>query len=164
MKKLFLALAILMTSGCPLYAQCVAEIKDVLIDNERGSIIVETQYTLNGDVVNPRGEVCGNCVGRSRYTEESGTNEEIIARAKEDIAQHCENLIRRIPANLEYLQRERVIQQKALTAPIVEVIKKDLVGQTATKTEAVDTFKNKDIKVTYDQKNTVIDSVLTPTP
>ena len=135
-------------------AQCVAEIKEVKMDEVRGSIIVETEYTLNGKVVQEK--------GRSRYTEDSGTNEEIIAKAKEDIAQHCENLIKRIDANRFYINHERLTAQKALTTPIIPAIDKDLIGVKVTKTEAIDTFKGKDIKVTYDSDNSTSISIVIP--
>ena len=147
MKRLFLFITILlMSTQC--YGQCVAEIKNVVQDELRGSIIVETEYKLNGKVVQQ---------GKTRYTEESGTNEEIIAKAKEDVALHCENIIRRIAENEAYRNTESLKAQKELTAPIITSIKSELVGHTTTKTEAVDTFKGKEIKVTYDKKNTISD-------
>ena len=123
-----------------------AEIKDVKIDEVRGSIIVETEYKVNGVVVQ---------VGNTRYTEESGTNEEIIAKAKEDVAQHCENLIRRIEANRAFREVEALKINKALTEPIVTAIKSDLVGYKTDKSEVVDVFKGKEIKVTADSQNSV---------
>ena len=123
-----------------------AEIKDVLIDQERGSIIVETEYKVNGEVVQ---------LGRTRYTEESGTNLEIIAKAKEDVAQHCENLIRRIEANRVFREAEALKASKALTEPIVTAIKDDLIGYKTDKTEVVDVFKGVEIKVTADSQNSV---------
>lgn len=123
-----------------------AEIKDVKIDEVRGSIIVETEYKVNGVVVQ---------VGNTRYTEESGTNAEIIAKAKEDVALHCENLIRRIEANRTFRDAEALKAQKALTEPIVTAIKSDLVGYKTDKTEAVDVFKGVEIKVTADSVNSV---------
>jgi len=123
-----------------------AEIKDVLIDSERGSIIVETEYKVNGEVVQ---------TGRTRYTEESGTNAEIIAKAKEDVAQHCENLIRRIEANRAFREAEALKVQKSLTEPIATEIKKVLVGYTTDKTEVVDVYKGVEIKVTADSINSV---------
>ena len=145
MKKALLIMAFLMVCGVA-QAQCVAEIKDVVQDPVRGSIIVQTEYTLNGKVVQQ---------GQTRYLETSGTNEEIIAKAKEDIAIHCENLIRRIDVNRTYLQVEKLKVQKALTQPVIDDIKADLVKYKITKNEAEDTFKGKTIKVTYDEKNTV---------
>jgi hypothetical protein len=115
-------------------------------DEVRGSIIVVTEYTLNGKVVQ---------TGQTRYDENSGTNVEIIAKAKEDVALHCENLIRRIEANQTFREAESLKIQKALTQPIIEAIKKDLVGYSTSKTEVVDEFKGKEIKVTADAKNTV---------
>jgi len=138
-------MAFLMVCGVA-QAQCVAEIKDVVQDPDRGSIIVQTEYTLNGNVVQQ---------GQSRYLETSGTNEEIIARAKEDVAIHCENLIRRIDVNRTYLQVEKLKVQKALTQLVIDDIKTDLVKYKVTKNEVEETFKGKTIKVTYDEKNTV---------
>ena len=145
MKRLILLICILFFAK-DVFANCVAEIKDVIQDATRGSIIVETEYALNGRVVQQ---------GRTRYLETSGTNAEIIAKAKADIAIHCENLIRRIPINSEYLQAEKLKRQKELTAPIIISIKGSLIGYETTKTEATDTFKDKNIKVTYDSKNTI---------
>jgi len=149
MKRLILAL--LMCLVCvSAQAQCVAEVKDVIQDPARGSIIVQTQYTLNGEVVQQ---------GQTRYLETSGTNEEIIAKVKEDIAQHCETLIRRIESNRTYLQSEKLKRQKELTVPVIDAIKDELIGEKATKTEVTDEFKGKTIKVTYDEKNTISDTI-----
>jgi hypothetical protein len=122
------------------------EIKDVKIDDIRGSIIVETEYKINGVVVQ---------IGNTRYTEESGTNEEIIAKAKADIAEHCENLIRRIEANRVFREAEALKVNKALTEPIVTAIKSDLVGYNISKDEVVDVYKGVEIKVTADSVNSV---------
>jgi uncharacterized protein YlxP (DUF503 family) len=145
MKKAFLVLMFLTVCGM-VHAQCVAEIKDVVQDEIRGSIVVITEYTLNGKVVQE---------GKTRYDENSGTNEEIIAKAKEDIAIHCENLIRRIEANKMFKQVESLKIQKALTEPIITSIKPSLVGFSTSKTEVKDIFKGNEIKVTADAKNTV---------
>ena len=45
-------------------AQCVAEVMDVHQDDERGSIVVETQYTLNGIVVQ-NGQTWGDLYKKS---------------------------------------------------------------------------------------------------
>ena len=156
MKTLLTLIAVLI--AVPSYAQCVAEVKDVLIDEARGSIIIETQYTVNGVVVDVKANPSPTAIGRTRYTEESGTKDEIVAKAKEDVAQHCENLIRRIEANATYRKVESLKIQKALTEPLAVEIKTDLVGYKTTKTEVVDIYKEKDIKVTYDSKNTISDN------
>ena len=127
-------------------AQCVGEIKDVIQDEVRGSIIVQTEYTLNGKVVQQ---------GQTRYTENSGTNAEIIAKAKEDVEVHCGNLVRRIEANQTYRTDEALKINKALTAPIITSIKPSLVGYKSNVSEVTDTYKEKEIKVTYDSKNTI---------
>ena len=134
----------------PSYAQCVAEVKDVIQDEARGSIIVQTEYILNGKVVQQ---------GQTRYTEDSGTNAEIIALVKKDIEEHCKNLIRRIEANQIYKNEQSLLIQKAKTTPIITSIKGDLIGQKKTVSEVTDTFKDKEIKVTYDSKNITTDSV-----
>ena len=140
-------LSVLMMLVCGVgHTQCVAEIKDVIQDEYFGTIIVETEYTLNGKVVQQ---------GRTRYSDDSGTNEEIIAKAKDDVSQHCENLIRRIESNKTFREAEALKIQKALTTPIITSIKDDLVGYKTTKTEVIDTFKSNEIKVTADEKNTV---------
>lgn len=165
MKKAFLILVMMVVGGLA-QAQCVATVKDVVQDDLRGSIVVKTEYVLNGKVVDVDATVCTlkdgkyfngakECVGSSRYDEGSGTNEEIIAKAKEDVAFHCENLIRRIEANQLFRQAEALKIQKALTEPIVLNIKDSLVGYSTTKSEVVDEFKGKQIKVTADEKNTV---------
>lgn len=149
-KTILISLVFLLVAVMPCFAQCVGEVKDVVQDDVRGSIVVQTEYTLNGKVVQ---------LGETRYLETSGTNEEIIAQAKEDIAIHCENLIRRIEANQNYRKAEELKVRKALTQHIIDRIKPSLVGYKTTKTEAEDTFKDKKIKVTYDEKNTVSDIV-----
>lgn len=165
MKKVFLILAVM--AVCKVAnAQCVATIKDVVQDELRGSIVVKSEYTLNGNVVDVDATVCTlkdgkyfngakECVGSSRYDENSGTNLEIIAKAKEDVALHCENLIRRIEANKTFLQTESLKIQKALTTPIITDIKDDLIGFSTSKTEVINEFKGNEIKVTTDEKNTV---------
>ncbi len=136
------------------FSQCVAEIKDVKIDEQRGSIIVETEYKLNNVVVQ---------LGRTRYLETSGTNAEIIAKAKEDVLIHCKNLITRIENNGEYLKEKMVEQQKSLTTPIIKDIKDYLIGDKTTVNEVIQSYKGIDIKVTYDEKNTTTDEKNTTT-
>lgn len=165
MKKAFLFLLMMAVCGVA-NAQCVATIKDVVQDELRGSIVVKTEYVLNGSVVDVDANVCTlkdgkyfngakECIGSSRYDEGSGTNKEIIAKAKEDVALHCENLIRRIEANQIFRQTQSLNIQKELTSPIITSIKPSLVGFTTSKTEVIDTFKGNEIKVTADAKNTV---------
>lgn len=151
MKKIILTLMFIAITGCA-HAQCVAEIKDVKIDEERGSIVVETEYKVNNQVVQ---------TGHTRYLETSGTNAEIIAKAKEDIKEHCANLIRRIPKNTEFIQKKMVDKQKQLTQPIIDSIKKDLVGKTETVSEVTNEFKGISIKVTADEKNSVSNITIT---
>lgn len=151
MKTICLAILMLFVATA-VHAQCVAEIKDVIQDEIRGSIIVQTEYVLNGEVVQQ---------GQTRYLETSGTEAEIEEKAKEDGVIHCKNLVRRIEANAEYLRTEKLVIQKSLTAPLITNLKAKLVGyKSEAVTEVVDTFKGKDIKVTYDSKNIVSNTVV----
>ena len=127
-------------------AQCVAEITDVIQDVDRGSIIVETDYTINSVLVQE---------GRTRYLETSGTNAEIVAKAKADVLEHCGNLIRRIEANAVSLRAEKLAEQKSLTTPIITAIKSSLVGHEETVSSVKDTFKGKEITVDADSKTTI---------
>lgn len=148
MKVFGIGLALWLVCSATAQAQCVAEVKSIYQDATRGSIIVETEYTLNSVVVQ---------LGRTRYDENSGTLSGIIQKAKDDIKEHCENLIRRIATNLDYLNSEKLKQQKALTTPLITSMQ-STVGFESTSTEAMDSFKGKDIKVTYDSKNTVVNT------
>ena len=73
------------------------EIKNVYIDSARGFIVVETEYKNGTEVVQ---------VGKTRYTEDSGTIQEIAQKAKADIKAHCENLLKRIPQNETFIKNE----------------------------------------------------------
>ena len=150
MKKLLITVLALFLA-VPCFAQCVAEIKDVVQDEVRGSIIVMTTYTLNGKWVQD---------GQTRYLETSGTNEEIIAKVNEDIQIHCENIVRRIPENAKFLQDEKLKKQKELTQPIIDAIKPLLVGVKATKTEATDSFKGVEINVKADKSTLPVKEVI----
>lgn len=150
MKRIWVGLIMVLLFAKLGYSQCVAEIKDVMQDEFRGTIIVETEYILNGTVVQ---------LGRSRYAETSGTNDEIIALAKENIEEHCKNIIRRMSNNAKYLRDQKIKKQKELTLPIIEAIKKDLIGEKKIVIESEDIFKTRKIKVTHDEKNTSTDII-----
>ena len=123
-------------------------IKKVFQDEVRGSIVVETEYK-NGDTVIQ--------TGHTRYLETSGTNEEIIAKVKEDVKEHCDNLVKRIPANKEFSIAEKLKIQKALTLPVIDSIKGSLIDHEESSEKVSDEFKGKIIEVTVDGNNTVKD-------
>lgn len=133
----------------PAYSQCVGEVKQIFQDPDRGTIIVETSYTVNGVLVQEKGRV--------RYDEDTGTAQEIILKAKADIQEHCENLIKRIQANDSFIRSEVIKRQKELTQPLINNIQ-TAVGFKQTSTEATTIYKGKEIKVTHDSQNTVIDT------
>ena len=158
MKTIVLILIALLIA-VPSYSQCVAEVKDVIIDEARGSIIIETQYKLNGTVVDVRANPDANAIGRTRYTEESGTIQEIVTKAKADVQQHCENLIVRHAVAVNGLNEEKLAIQKALTTPLIETLKTNAVGWTKTVTEKVVNFKNKEITVNANGTYAIADIV-----
>jgi len=192
MKTICLAILMLFVATA-VHAQCVAEIKkvyedplDILKAPGDRRIIVETEYTLNGKVVDVDGSPCfekdgkyyialinpktlvrydKECIGRNRFLNTSGDDVSIIAQAKKGIDIHCENLIKRIDKNRDFVVAERQKRLVELTVGrtsrnIILNIKDSLIGLKSTKIEAVDTFKGKDIKVTYDSKNTITDTAI----
>ena len=155
MKKLVLTLVIVFMASFA-NAQCVAEVKNVIMDEVRGSIIVETQYKLNGVIVDTQALPNPTAIGRTRYTEESGTLQEIIDKAKADIDQHCGNLIIRNAIRVNNLNEEKLNIQKSLTQPIIEKMQ-NAVGWTKTLTTKVIQFKNKEITIEADGTYTISD-------
>ena len=117
MKTLLTLLIVLLTSTS--YADCIGTIVDVKMDSQRGSIIVETQYVLNGINVQ---------LGRTRYTETSGTRADIKAMISRDIDSHCEAIIQRMPAHDTFRRAKMLERQKELTQPIIDNIKSQVVG------------------------------------
>ena len=154
MKKVLLGL-ILLSMVTIANAQCVAEVKDVVIDEQRGSIVVMTQYKLNGVVVDVKANPDANAIGQTRYTEESGTVPEIVAKAQADITQHCENLIIRNAANVNNLNQAQLDIAKSLTEPLIATLKTNAVGWTKTVTQKVIQFKNKEITIEADGTYTI---------
>ena len=148
------------------YAQCVpGEIKVLKDSLFPETILVETEYFLNGVRVDVNGEPSSTWVGQNRFKNHSGTDEEIIAKAKRGINEHCKNLIKRITENETFIQdevqkRHDELQVGRTADSIITNIKDEIEGYTVSITEATKTFRGKDIKVTYDKKNTVTDSVL----
>jgi len=155
MKKAILTTLLILTASVA-QAQCVAEVKDVVIDEARGSIIIKTQYKLNGVVVDVRANPDANAIGQTRYTEESGTRAEIVTKAKADLKQHCENLIVRNAVAVNNLNVARLDIQKALTTPMVADLKASAVGYKQTVTENTIIFKGKTINVKADGTYTII--------
>ena len=151
MKKWLILIALMMVATVS-QAQCVATIQDVVQDEVRGSIIVKTLYEMNGVKVQD---------GQTRYLETSGTNAEIIAKVKEDIDVHCKNLVKRIAANRDKINAERLAKQKELTAPVITDIKPSLVGHKVTVTSATEVFKGKEVTVNANSTTSVRDVVYT---
>ena len=189
MKKILLALVMVGLVCGVAQAQCVPEIKAMVMDEFRGSMIVKTEYVLNGMVVDENANPCWldevsgkylityihpktgqsynqECMGEVRYSEinpitgEKWIDSDLTVQAKLDVDIHRDNLIRRTTENREFIRTERLKIQKALTQPIIDKVKANLIGYTSSSSEVTDTFKGKDIKVTYDQKNTVTDTIL----
>lgn len=132
-------------------AQCVWTITDIRTDANDGSIVVETSYDLNNGA---RKEV-----GRTRYLETSGTLNQIKQLARADIVEYCQKLIYEIPANKEFVKAQALAIQKNLSDPVSSDLYSQFIGATGSETQVIRSFKGKDIKITYDQKNTVTDTV-----
>jgi len=157
MKRLLLAICLILTCGIA-QADCVATILDVKTDLMRGSIMVQTQYVLNGTTI-----MFGHGktpYGTTRYTEDSAaTMAELKTKIAQDVKSHCEALIQRIDTNSSFIKSAMVTQQTALTQPIIDSIKSQLIGQQASYNGITLTYKGKDINVTSDSVNTVTDTV-----
>ena len=67
-RAIFISLILVLLLCSQAFAQCVWKIQAVEQDPDMGSILVVTQYTLNGQVVQ---------IGHTRYDEQSGNLEEI---------------------------------------------------------------------------------------
>jgi len=155
MKKVLLGLIGLLISTSAM-AQCVAEVKSVTQDELRGSIVVETQYKLNGVVVGVRGEPDPDAIGRTRYDENSGTVQEIRDKAQQDIEDHCGNLIIRNAIKVNDLKGRQLEIAKQLTSPLITQLQ-NAVGWTKTVNEKVIQFKNKEITIEASGNYTVSD-------
>jgi len=125
-----------------------AEVKNVYQDVIRGSIIVETEYKNGDDVIQ---------IGNTRYTEETGDEQAIIDKIKEDIKIHCDNLVKRIPANETYIREQTLARQKELTQPLITKLLVSAVGLKDSAEEVSVTYKDKVITVDVDSNNSVSD-------
>jgi len=147
MRVIFIVLILVLLLCGQAFAQCVWKIQAVEQDPDRGSILVVTQYTLNGQAVQ---------VGHTRYDEQIGNLEEIKSLIQKDLQDHCEALIRRIPVNNDFIQQEILKTQKELTQPLIQALQTE-IGKSASVKETVVIWKGKTIKVTDDSKNSVSD-------
>ncbi len=159
-------------------AQCVPVVTDVLIDELRGSIIVETQYTLNGVVVdvdtspctlntdngkyeieacNKQGCFMKECIGRGRYNYNDKTFSEIATLAKNEIREHRDKLIIVNAVKLNNLHEVQLNIIKASNEPLKDLIKTNAVGWTEPATEVIFQLKNKEITVNADSTYTIVD-------
>ena len=155
MKKVLLGLIALLIAF-PCYAQCVAEVKDVIIDPKTGNLAVKVEYTYEGEVVDNSLTPCEDCVATHRYNEETGTLQEIVAKAKDDIESHCKTLIKR---NAKPIIRAKIAEiQSSKIQDMVDTIKQNAVGWTKTVNEASITFKGKEITFEADGSYTVTDA------
>ncbi len=127
------------------FAQCVWKIQSVEQDPDRGSILVVTQYTLNGQVAQ---------VGHTRYDEQSGGLADIKLLIQKDLQDHCAALIRRIPENDDFIQLETLKAQKELTQPLIQALQTE-AGKSESVKQSVIIWKSKTITVTDDSKNSI---------
>ena len=176
MKKIIFIIPFLLICSLA-YPQSTGKIKHVLVDPLDGSILVKAEYKVNGNVVNVFNEICTlidgkymdsrgiECLGEVRYLNISGNNTAIIVEARKNVDYHAENMLMRIIENREFINTEKLKRLNELTAirtseSIVANIKNELIGYEKIATQRIVPFKGKEIKVTYDQKNTVADAVV----
>jgi hypothetical protein len=172
MKKLLLT--ILMVSIATISnADCVPEIKDVVKDVARNKIVIQSEYVLNGNVVDTNGNTCqlisgkymsgsAECIGELRYSRKSGTNAFIVRDAKKQNRIHCRSLLRRIPVNEEFIKTQlnaRIAELRSgrTIDGIISSIKGDLVGYTFIVTEADRIYRGRKINVKADSTNSISD-------
>jgi hypothetical protein len=158
MRGIILTLLLLMVTG-PAWGQCTVEIKDVLIDDLTGSILVKTQYSLNGVIVDVRGKPDANALGETRYTENDGTLQEIVDKIKVDLQSHCSALMVNQSIKLNNLKVAKKQVQESLVSPMIETLRNNAIGWTKSINSTSFTFKNKEITVNADGSYTVSDIV-----
>lgn len=139
-------------------AQCVAEVKDVIQDPQRGTIVVEVEYKLNGVVVNGGASPEPGALGRTRYNETTGTIPQIVTKAKTDIEEQCDALIIRNAIKVNNLKVAKAQIQKDITSPMISTLHANAVGWTKTVTQKLIQYKGKDITVEADGSYTITDS------
>lgn len=180
MKKLLLTMLFVLIAFTA-NAQCVPIVKDVLIDEVYGSIIVETEYELNGVVVDVDTSPCWleessgkhfitlihpktkqpynkECIGQSRYTERTGTISEIVTKAKADIRKHRDFLIIANAVKVSDLKGRQLIIKKALTEPLISTLRTNAIGWSEPSSQVTFNFKNKEITVNADGTYSVTDA------
>ena len=107
----------LLTSICNAQDTCMGYIAEVRRDEARGSVIVMTNYYVNG-LFSQHGE--------SRY--KYGTNTTIVKRLiKQDIAQHCYNTLIRLGSDFD--KNENLIKDNNNNIKLEQRLKK-MVGET----------------------------------
>ena len=153
LKKILLTLmALLITSVA--HSQCVAEVKDVIQDEIRGSIITEVYFTLNGEEIK---------LEKTRYDDTTGTNEEIINKVKADAKLHCENIILRMEKNKIDIISSKLSIQKEITLPIVNSIKNELVGYKISVSTVKRSFKGKEFTINANSEMSIKNIINTDT-
>lgn len=171
MKNVILLLIFLgMTSGCPVLADCVAEIIGHDIDN-RGNIVIKSQYKVDGvEVASRYPKLDGKQYFVTRYSAENfiGLGDaEIEGLIKKDLSAHCNSLTRDRFAEKSAETQESIIRNA--NRNLSENGFDKLVGKKIT----VDSFKIKvdtDIDGMYDQEwdiktdGTKTSSSITPLP
>jgi len=159
------------------HAACTGEIKNAYKNTTYKSVIVETEYKINGQVVNGQGLPCAFdtnekvfkrngkvCIGGEGFNKLSGTDLGIIERALAGVAEHCGNIISRLEANATFINDEKAKRMEYLklnrdSDNIVLGIKDALIGQIITVDEKNIIFKGKIINVKADSTHSITDIV-----
>ena len=149
MKTLLITLFLLLPTSA--FSQCVATALNVLVDDERGTIQVVTQYELNGKIVH---------TGTSgRYDENSAsTPAELKQKIIDDTKIHCAELIARMPENALFRFTKKKETQESKIIAALNNIKFQIEGQSVTVNKYEETFKDKVITVFANGTATIKDA------
>lgn len=91
--------------------RCDWQIMDVVQDQMRGSVVVKTEYKIDGYVVYN---------GETRYDEQSGSDRHIVGMIRKDVEDQCSFLLKTPKIPNEFYNRPDLIQKKKKTKDIVK--------------------------------------------
>jgi hypothetical protein len=153
------------------HAECTATIVSIDQDQRTGSIMVQTEYSVemsDATAASAFAEKIGGTAqqdnsvlkeGKSRFDEQSGDLDGIKKKLHDDINQYCEALIQRIPDNTDFINAEMLKENKSLTASLISDLQSEVGKVTAVSASNI-VWKGKTITVSDDSKNSV--SNITP--
>lgn len=146
MKRFMFLLFLLLTT--PAFAQCTADILTVEEDPVYHTILVTTQYSINGFVVE---------VAKVRYSANQDSDIDLIAKAKVDVDEYCSVLIARLPNNDAFLQSSVLTTESTLSRDQISRVKSVIEAYTTNVDEFNYEYKTKIITLRADGNNSIAD-------